>query len=87
MQTIDIREETQKVSLTLEDDPYGCIHQQTNFRTVSNGWHVFPPFRLRRVIQDDFQLHQFLLDYNLRFLPCIGVVLWTVFLLQSAFSF
>lgn len=86
MQTIDTQEKTQKVTLTLdEDDPYGCIHQQTNLRTVSNGWYVLPTFRLRRVIQDDFQLHQFLLDYNFRFLPYIGAALWAVFLLQSSF--
>jgi len=88
MQTLDIQEEPQKDTLTLEeDDPYGCMHQQQAIRIMPNGWNVFPSFWLRRSVQNDFRLHQFLLDYNFRFLPYIGIVLWAIFLLQSAFSF
>lgn len=50
----------------------------------SYDWNVFQPFWIRCVVQNGVRLNRFILDYHRYFLPCCGVLVWSIFLLLQS---
>jgi hypothetical protein len=48
---------------------------------ITHGWNVLQSIRLRYPFLFSDETHEFLLDYNISFLPGISFVLWSVLLL------
>ncbi len=51
---------------------------------LSNDWNVLQSIRIRYSNEDVIRLNRFLLDYNRYFLPCCGLILWSIFLLLQS---
>ncbi len=51
---------------------------------LHNFWHVLQPFWIRLAIQNGIRPDRIILDYHRYFLPCCGIVLWSVFLLLKS---
>jgi hypothetical protein len=49
---------------------------------IINGRNVFQSIRFRYPILFSNETHEFLLDYNISFLPSISVMLWSLLLLM-----
>lgn len=47
---------------------------------LSDGGDVPKPLWIRPFSKNDNGLNGFLLDYNAYFLPCSGIIIWTIFL-------
>ena len=63
-----------------KDEPHEPIYHTTHGGVVPNGWNLLSASRLRRGFQSPLRLHEFLLDYNINFLPYLGCLLWGVYL-------
>ena len=48
---------------------------------LSYDWNVYKPIWVRCSFQNDIGFNRFILDYNRYFLPCCGIVFWSIFLL------
>lgn len=48
---------------------------------LPNAWNVFQPFWLRYSRKANMGFDRLVLDYNGYFLPCCGLIFWTLFLL------
>ena len=48
---------------------------------IINDWNVLQSVRLRYPILFSDETHEFLLDYNISFLPGLSLMLWSVLLL------
>ena len=59
-------------------------HRSSDEREIihleSDGGHLLLPSGVRCGVQASSRLDRFLLEYNFYFLPCIGLVLWALFL-------
>lgn len=70
-----------------EDDPYACSNEQRKaVYALPDGSHILSTSWLRRGFQDSSRLNEFLLDYNLGFLPYLGGIFWAVFLLVQVLT-
>ncbi len=49
-------------------------------RLLSHACHVFQPFWVRYYFQNDTEYNKFILDYHRYFLPSIGLIFWSIFL-------
>ena len=58
-----------------KDEPRSIISN------IINGWNVLQSIRLRYPILFSDETHEFLLDYNISFLPGVSLMLWSVLLL------
>ena len=54
--------------------------RSTNTNTI-NGWNVLQSIRIRYPFLFSDETHEFLLDYNISFLPGVSLMLWSVLLL------
>jgi hypothetical protein len=59
-----------------KDEPRSIISN------IINGRNVFQSIRLRYPILFSDETHEFLLDYNISFLPSVSVMLWSLLLLM-----
>jgi len=67
-----------------EPNSGGAYAKEAN-HILPDGSYIFPAAGLRHCIQDaDGCLRSFLLGYNIHFLPVIGFVLWSCFLVLKA---
>jgi hypothetical protein len=54
---------------------------RSSITNIINDWNVFQSIRLRYPFLFSDETHEFLLDYNISFLPSISVMLWCLLLL------
>jgi len=57
--------------------------ERTTINPKSDGSHLPMPSGVRCGVQASSRLDRFLLEYNFYFLPCIGLVLWALFLVTT----
>jgi hypothetical protein len=53
---------------------------RSSVTNIINDWNVFQSIRLRYPFLFSDETHEFLLDYNISFLPGISVMLWCLLL-------
>jgi hypothetical protein len=53
---------------------------RSSITNIINDWNVFQSIRLRYPFLFSDETHEFLLDYNVSFLPGISIMLWCLLL-------
>jgi hypothetical protein len=54
---------------------------RSSITNIINGWNVLQSIRLRYPFLFSDETHEFLLDYNVSFLPGISIMLWCLLFL------
>jgi hypothetical protein len=53
---------------------------RSSVTNIINDWNVFQSIRLRYPFLFSDETHEFLLDYNISFLPGVSIMLWCLLL-------
>jgi hypothetical protein len=53
---------------------------RSSITNIINDWNVFQSIRLRYPFLFSDETHEFLLDYNVSFLPGVSIMLWCLLL-------